>query len=110
MPKVLLITAENFMLQLLEAKFVEEGFAVTTARNVDAIRLAQELVPDLIVLEQRLVDQQGRPLKEQFDASPELKDIPVILLTVRDGSDGDEASVAMPFRPKQLVALARDAL
>ena len=110
MPKVLLVTAENYMLQLLEAKFVEEGFDVTTARNVDAIRLARDLVPDLIVLEQRLVDQRGRPLKEQFAASQELKDIPIILLTVRDGSDGDEVSVAMPFRPKQLVALARDAL
>lgn len=98
------------MLQLLEAKFIEEGFDVTTARDADGLQMAHEVRPDLIVLEQRLVDRLGRPLREQFAASTQLSEIPIILLTVRDGAVTDGASVAMPFRPKQLVALAREAL
>lgn len=109
-PKVLLITAEQHMLQLLEAKFVEEGFEVATADGADGLELVQHEPLDLIVLEQRLVADDGRPLPELVRANERFKDIPLILLTVRDGSAGDEPSLSLPFRPKQLVALARDAL
>jgi DNA-binding response OmpR family regulator len=98
------------MLQLLEAKFVQEGFDVTAAADPLAFRRALSTFPDLVVLEQRLVDEDGRPLLDTLRDSDRLSDVPLILLTVRDASAAEGAALSMPFRPKQLVALARDTL
>jgi DNA-binding response OmpR family regulator len=98
------------MLQLLEAKFVQEGFDVTSAASPPAFRRALSVPPDLVVLEQRLVDEEGRPLLATLRDSDRLSDVPLILLTVRDASAAEGAALSMPFRPKQLVALARDTL
>jgi DNA-binding response OmpR family regulator len=110
---VFLVSGEQHLLQVLEAKFVQEGFGVATCSEADAVGRALELRPDLVILEQRLVDGLGRPLYERFKAEPSLQAIPIILLTVRDAGTAavaGAAAVAMPFRPKQLIDLARKAL
>lgn len=115
MPTVLLVSGQEHMLQLLEAKFVQEAFDVIAAGTLDAFRDALASTPDLVVLEQRLVDEEGLPLLDVLRRSDRLRAVPLILLTVRDGAAGDgvaggDAALSMPFRPKQLVALARDTL
>ena len=110
MARVLLVSGEQHLLQLLEDKFVEEGFEVATAHDGDSLTHALDSEPELIVLEQRLVDEHGVPLHERLKASEALRAIPLILLTVHDGHASTDPSVAMPFRPRQLIALAREAL
>ena len=101
------------MLSLLREKFEQEEFEVATAESIaDGLTLAQRAVPDLIVLEERLQRGATRTLKQELRADPSLERVPVILLTVRDGvfaTDGDVA-LTLPFRPKQLIALALESL
>lgn len=116
MAKVLLLDKQAHMIELLRGKFELEGFDVLTASTgEEGLALAQRELPDLIVLDERLLDGDGVPLAERLKGSP-VADIPVILLTSRTG-DGSEArreggisSVQMPFRPSQLLALIRENL
>lgn len=110
MPSVLLVSGQEHMLQLLEAKFVQEGFDVTAAGDPATFRDALATPHDLVVLEQRLVDEEGVPLIDVIRASERLRSVPLVLLTVRHDAALGDAALAMPFRPKQLVALAREAL
>lgn len=113
MPRVLLITSESFMLNLLKEKFEQEDFEVITAETIaEGLVEAQRSIPDLIVLEERLQREETTTLKDQLRSIESLQRVPVILLTVRDGvlsTDGDVA-LPLPFRPKHLIALALESL
>jgi len=117
-PKVLLIAAQDHLLELLRKKFEVEGFVVLTANSGrQGIELAKAELPELIVLDERLRDSRGTRLQERFKANRKLQEIPLILLTMRDsraaGDAGYGAAISqlqLPFRPSQLVALAREAL
>lgn len=105
------------MLDLLRSKFELEGFEVQTAESGDeGIDLAQSDAPDLIVLDERLQDGAGVPIAERLKELDGLAEVPVILLTSRDseagetGKPGNGASVQLPFRPSQLLALVRETL
>ena len=115
MAKVLLLDNQAHMLELLRSKFEVEGFEVLTAESGGAgVQLAQSERPDLIVLDERLLDEEGVPVAERLKQLDELSDIPVILLTTRTAENGDSregaASVQLPFRPSQLLALVRENL
>lgn len=103
------------MLDLLRSKFELEGFEVLTAVSGDeGVELARREQPDLIVLDERLQDEDGTPVSERLKESEEAGEIPVILLTPRASDGGEErkdgSSVQMPFRPSQLLALVRENL
>lgn len=105
------------MLELLRSKFELEGFEVRTAESGDeGVDLARSEAPDLIVLDERLQDGAGVPVSERLKELDSLSEVPVILLTSRDsevgetGKEGKGASVQLPFRPSQLLALVRETL
>jgi len=112
--RVLLIGKQPHMVELLRPKFEAEGFAVLwTQDGPGAVQLATQEEPDLIVVDEKLMDGNGQPVSESLKAVPALQETPVILLTSRDsaageGSNGGGTSVVqMPFRPSQLLALVR---
>lgn len=111
---VLLIDEHQHMIDLLRGKFELEGFEVLAASTAqEGLELALGGAPDLIVLDERLQDGEGVALAERFREREELREIPMILLTPRasDGSSEDGvSSLQLPFRPSQLVALARENL
>ena len=114
-PKVVLIHAQQHLLNLLTSKFEVAGFEVASSTSADeGMRLAECEQPDLIVVEDRLRDRRGVALSRRLRGA-ELSDrIPVILLTMSaDGnraSDRGISSLQMPFRPSQLVELALETL
>lgn len=115
--KVLLMDKQAHMLDLLRAKFELEGFEVLSAVSGDAgIELAELEQPDLIVLDERLQDDEGVSLSERLKENDATVDIPVILLTSRASeaggarNEGGSSTVQMPFRPSQLLALVRENL
>ncbi len=60
-----------------------EGFRVKLATSgEEAVRLAQELTPDLISLDIRLPDTNGFEVLRQLRAQPETADIPVVVVSV----------------------------
>ncbi len=89
MPRVLLLDTETYLFDLLKGKLEREGFEVFT----DEADLTSS--PDLIIL--------GQHHDPDF-VLPE-GDTPVILLGASDESEF--AHLKMPFRPNDLVALAR---
>lgn len=117
MAKVLLLDNQPHMLELLRSKFELEGFEVLSAESGDeGLRLAEREHPDLIVLDERLQDDEGRAVSERLEESDLAGEIPVILLTSRASEgggakkEGNASSVQMPFRPSQLMALVRENL
>ncbi len=114
MPKVLLVDEQQHMLELLRDKFELEGFEVFTATSGEAgVLLASQLCPDLIVMDERLTDSEGFPLGERLRSLPGMAEVPLILLTARTSAplaSGGVSKLRMPFRPSQLVQLARETL
>ncbi len=109
MPRILLVDAEPHMLALLKSRFEQEGFeVVSVAAGEGSVEQFAQHCPDLIVV--------GKPNESFGLAHLGAPSVPVILLTGGDptGSAGDVvpdiAQLKLPFRPSQLVELARKAI
>jgi len=116
---ILAVDDEAAILELERYNLEKEGFRVcTAARGADALRLAGELEPDLILLDLMLPDISGldvcRSLREKAETAP----IPVVMVTARtEDSDvvlwlelGAEDYITKPFSPRVLVARVRTIL
>ncbi len=72
----------------LRAVLEREGLHVTWARDGrEGVQKAQELRPDLIVLDIQLPEMDGFQVCQQLKASPATADIPVIMLTRYDDAE-----------------------
>jgi DNA-binding response OmpR family regulator len=99
MPKVLLLDTEPHLFALFKSKLEREGFEVLTDESALSPLAPHASSPDLIILDQRHYDP-GFVL-------PHLG-TPVILLSSSDSEEeGEFPQLKMPFRPNDLVALAR---
>lgn len=109
MPKVLLMTSQPHLQHLLERRLRQEGFDVVLGSWQDDGLLAGEAPPDLIV-----IGQGDEEHLRQVARRGGLGSVPVILLTTsetaQDDTLPDMAQLKMPFRPSQLIALARKAV
>jgi DNA-binding NtrC family response regulator len=115
MLKVLLLDTEPHILSLLRPRFELEGFEVTT--DVSDSYLATETMPeitaDLVVVGKRSTAETR--LLEYFQNRGS-RHVPIILLTSSDDpslyaeTNSDVAQLKMPFRPSQLLELARKAV
>jgi len=114
--KVMVVDDDAKTVELIRLYLDRDGYRVLTANNgLDALRLARDSCPDLIVLDLMLPDVDGfevcRVLRRESD-------VPIIMLTARTtdqdklaGLDlGADDYVAKPFSPKELVARVRAVL
>ena len=80
--KILLIEDETIIMELLQKKLIGAGFDVTVARDgkagLDALREAK---PDLVLLDIIMPKMTGFEVMEEMQKDPELKDIPVIIIS-----------------------------
>ena len=81
--KVILIIDDNTsILQILDVFLTGEGYRVLTAENgLDGMKMIQEHHPDGIILDLNLPKMSGQVVAELVSKDPELKKIPVLLLT-----------------------------
>jgi CheY-like chemotaxis protein len=63
--------------------------ALTVLNGRDALRRAEELIPDLIILDYRLPDVHGRDLCRQLRANPETGQVPILVVTASPQDDPD---------------------
>jgi CheY-like chemotaxis protein len=114
--RVLVADDDPIILRLLEVNLGLEDFVVETAsRGEDAIRRAQELRPDVIILDVMMPGMSGYDVAEQLRQDPETAGIPVVFLSARAQEEdrrrghalGVAAYVTKPFDPGELVDIVR---
>ena len=115
-PLVLVADDEPRITKLVSIALQAEGFrVVTTNSGEDALRKAEEVRPDVVLLDIVMPDLDGIEVMQQLR---ELRPVPVILLTAK-GSTSDKAKgldlgaddyVAKPFHPDELAARVRAVL
>ena len=115
--KILVVDDEPPIRRLLRVGFGTEGYTVIEAANArDAVDLARDEHPDLILLDLGLPDMPGHALLEKWRA--EMLDLPIVVLSSRTDEAGivralelgADDYVTKPFGMKELIARIRVAL
>ncbi|HBG86087.1 MAG TPA: DNA-binding response regulator [Marinilabiliaceae bacterium] len=114
--KVLLVDDEPDILEFLSYNLKKEGFIVQTAQNgIDAINIALEMLPHLIILDVMMPGMDGIGTCEEIKKKSALKNTLIAFLTAR-GEDysqiagfeaGADDYIAKPIKPKVLVSRAK---
>ena len=84
MTKILVVDDAADNAKLLACNLEDEGYAVATASDgPEALRLARTEHPDLMLLDIMMPGMDGTEVCRQVKADPELKDIPIIMVTAK---------------------------
>jgi two-component system phosphate regulon response regulator PhoB len=111
--RILLVEDDQPLVELLVHHFEREEFAVkVTGDGEEALVLARETVPDLVILDWMLEGVSGIEVCRRLRRIPETANVPIIMLTARgEESDrirgfetGADDYVTKPFSPRELVA------
>ena len=114
--KVMVVDDDAKTVELVRLYLDRDGYQVLTAHNgLEALRLARDSCPDLIILDLMLPDVDGLEVCRTLRRESE---VPVIMLTARTtdqdklaGLDlGADDYVTKPFSPKELLARVRAVL
>ncbi|MCB9674024.1 MAG: response regulator [Alphaproteobacteria bacterium] len=105
---VLVIDGDSTLRRQMASYLTRAGYRViASASGVEGQRLARTHRPDVVTLDVVLPDVDGWNLLMSFKRDPELRDIPVVLVTVADDRTRGLAVGAADFLPKPI---RRDAL
>lgn len=117
--KILIVDDEVDLLRMVDFSLRSAGFSTLSAQNgKDALRLARNDRPDLILLDLMLPDIMGTEVCRALKADAATKDIPVIMVTAK-GEEidrvvgfeiGAEDYVTKPFSPRELILRIRSLL
>lgn len=118
-PKILVVEDEPNQVELIEFNLNSEGYEVVVARDgEEALNLAEEENPDLILLDWMLPKVSGIEVCRQLRRSKMTREIPVVMLTARSeesdkirGLDiGADDYITKPYSIKELLARVRAAM
>ncbi|MDP4185805.1 MAG: response regulator transcription factor [Bacteroidota bacterium] len=111
--KILLVDDEVDILEFISYNLEREGYKVYTAQNgLDALKIAEKKVPDLIILDVMMPEMDGIAACEELRKIPALQNTVIAFLTAR-GEDysqiagfdaGADDYITKPIRPKVLVS------
>ena len=111
--KILAIDDENDVLLIIKTALKGEGYEVNTASNgFDGLALAEDMHPDLILLDLRMPEMDGMEVLERLRDNDKTQDIPVIILTgisdknkIREALDqGITYYIVKPFECHDLIS------
>ncbi|MTI33411.1 response regulator transcription factor [Xanthovirga aplysinae] len=111
--KVLVVDDEPDILEILEYNLQKEDFKVRTADNgKDAIKIAQEFVPDLILLDIMMPEQDGVETCRLLREIPEFSNTLILFLTARTEEYSEVAAfdagaddyITKPIKPRALIS------
>ena len=114
--RVLLVEDEQDVAELIRYNLAKEGYdVVMTANGADALRLARERQPDVVLLDIMVPQLNGWEVCRRLKKDLELSAIPVIMVTgrVEEGDKvlgfevGADDYVTKPFSPRELIARIR---
>jgi two-component system phosphate regulon response regulator PhoB len=113
MLRLLLVEDDPALMELLEFRFRNEGYnVVATGDGDEALLLAQEHVPDLVVLDWMIGGTSGIEVCRRLRRGKATAKVPIIMLTARGAEDdrvrgletGADDYVTKPFSPRELAA------
>jgi len=111
--KMLLVEDDAALAELLVYHFKREDFEVTqTPDGEEALLLAQETPPDIVLLDWMVEGLSGIEVCRRLRRMPETANVPIIMLTARGEEEdrvrgletGADDYVTKPFSPRELVA------
>lgn len=112
-PRLLLVEDDPALAELLEFRFRQEGYdVVATPDGDEALLLAAEEVPDLVLLDWMIEGTSGIEVCRQLRRGKDTAHVPIIMLTARGAEDdkirgldtGADDYIAKPFSPRELLA------
>jgi two-component system phosphate regulon response regulator PhoB len=117
--KILVVDDEEDILELLRYNLEREGYSVVLAQSgEEAVELAANVVPDLVLLDLMLPGMNGLEVCRILSHDARTSAIPIIILTARcEEADivaglelGADDYVAKPFSPRVVTARVRSVL
>ena len=86
--KILIVDDDPLGLTTLESTLDGQGYYITSASNgPTALKKADELMPDLILLDVMMPGMDGFEVCRRIRATPKLAEVPIIILTALDDRD-----------------------
>jgi len=113
---VLVVDDEDDILDLLQYNLEQENFQVVLARDgIEALHKAEEVQPDLIILDIMMPKMDGLAVCRRLRAHAHLRHIPIMMLTARSGEEdhiegldtGADMYVAKPISVPVLISQAK---
>jgi len=110
---MLLVEDDAALAELLTYHFKREEFAVThTPDGEEALLLAKEATPDIVLLDWMVEGLSGIEVCRRLRRAPDTANVPIIMLTARGEEEdrvrgletGADDYVTKPFSPRELVA------
>lgn len=111
--KLLLVEDDPALLELLEYRFKNEGYNVRATPDGDeALMLAAEDAPDLVILDWMIEGTSGIEVCRRLRRDKATAHVPIIMLTAREAEDdrirgldtGADDYLTKPFSPRELMA------
>ena len=111
--KLLLVEDDPALLELLEYRFRNEGYNVRATPDGDeALVLAAEDAPDLVILDWMIEGTSGIEVCRRLRRDKATAHVPIIMLTAREAEDdrirgletGADDYLTKPFSPRELLA------
>ncbi len=112
-PRLLLVEDDPALAELLEFRFRQEGYVVSVTPDGDeALLLAAEEAPDLVVLDWMIEGTSGIEVCRRLRRDKATAHVPIIMLTARSDEDdkirgldtGADDYLTKPFSPRELVS------
>jgi two-component system, OmpR family, alkaline phosphatase synthesis response regulator PhoP len=116
---ILVADDESHILHVVSLKLRNAGFTVVTARDgQEALDLAQQQHPDLLITDYHMPQLSGLELCQRLRQDPGTSGIPTIMLTARgyqlEPADTEKSGIrrmlSKPFSPRQLLATVNEVL
>ncbi|MBO3700328.1 response regulator transcription factor [Roseivirga sp. E12] len=112
-PKVLVVDDDHDILELLKYNLKKEGYEVEIAEDgIKAVSIAKKFLPDLILLDIMMPEQDGVETCRQIREIPEMSDAHVTFLTARTEEYSEVAAfeagaddyITKPIKPRALMS------
>jgi two-component system phosphate regulon response regulator PhoB len=118
-PKILLVEDDANLIELISYNLDKEGFdVIRTGDGEEALVLAQEDKPDLVILDWMIANLSGIEVCRRLRRAPLTANLPIVMLTaraeeadrIRGLETGADDYVTKPFSPRELIARVRAVL